>query len=231
MATTLPVQTPDGSFDCYVAMPAVTPAPVVVVIQELFGVTDGIRFIADRFAKDGFIAVAPDLFWRFGPHIELSEHDEDDWKQGLDYYTRLDLEQATNDIVATIDAARTLPGATGKVGVMGYCLGGLLTFLTATRGKPDAAVEYYGSRTEEFLAAGQYIDKPLLIHLAGEDEYMTKDAQQQIQDALKAKGNVEIHVYPGRNHAFARPHGDRFDAADAATADERTRVFLRQHLT
>jgi carboxymethylenebutenolidase len=230
VSQTLTVTTPDGRFDAYVAMPAQTLAPVVIVIQEIFGVTEGIRSIADGLARDGFIAVAPDLFWRFEPGIQLSEHSEADWKQALEYYGKLDLEKTTDDIVATIDAARALPGANGKVGVMGYCLGGLLTFLTAGRGKTDAAVEYYGARTEEFLERGKGIATPLLMHLAGEDEFMSEDARTQIKAALGGKPNVEIHVYAGRNHAFARPKGDHYDAADAERANARTRAFLEDHL-
>lgn len=230
MSKTLTVKTPDGSFDAYVAMPATTPAAVVVVIQEIFGVTEGIRAIADGLARDGFIAVSPDLFWRFKPGILLSEHSEADWKTAVDYYMRLDLDKAEADIESTIEAARALPEASGKVGVMGYCLGGLLTFLTAARGKLDAGVEYYGGRTEEFVERGRNIAKPLLMHLAGEDEFMTKEAQAKIKQVLGSNPNVEIHVYAGRNHAFARPQGHHYDEGDATKANTRTREFLKKHL-
>ncbi|QWT19847.1 dienelactone hydrolase family protein [Bacillus sp. NP157] len=226
----LSVTTPDGRFDAYVAMPARTPAPVVVVIQEIFGITDGIRAIADGLARDGFIAVAPDLFWRFQPHIELSEHSEADWNTALGYYMKLDIEKATDDIVATLDAARALPDANGKAGVMGFCLGGLLTFLTVARGKADAGVEYYGGRTEEFVERGKDISTPLLMHLAGEDEFMSKEAKATIKATLEGNPHVEIHVYAGRNHAFARPGGDHYDAADAEKANARTRAFLAEKL-
>jgi carboxymethylenebutenolidase len=226
----LTVTTPDGTFDAYIAMSALTPAPVVVVIQEIFGVTAGIRQIADEMAAQGYIAVAPDLFWRFAPGILLSEHSEADWKTAVDYYSRIDLDKAEADVEATIAAARALPGASGKVGVMGYCFGGLLTFLTATRGKVDAAVEYYGGRTEEFVERGRNIAAPLLMHLAGEDEFMSKEAKAKIQQVLAPNPHVEIHIYDGRNHAFARPQGDHYDEADANKANARTREFLRLHL-
>ncbi|MET0936461.1 MAG: dienelactone hydrolase family protein [Luteibacter sp.] len=230
MTFQLSVTTADGAFGAYVARPAVTPAPVVIVIQEIFGVTAGIRQIADELAADGFIAVAPDLFWRFSPGIELSEHSEADWKTALGYYTKLDLDKATDDIDATIDAVRGIEGSNGKVGVIGFCLGGLLTFLTAGRGKADAAVEYYGGRTEEFVDRCANVKAPLLMHLAGEDEFMSKEAKEKIKAVLSPNPNVEIHVYPGRNHAFARPQGDHYDEADATTANARTREFLKQHL-
>ena len=227
----LKVTTPDGAFDAYVARPATTPAAVVIVIQEIFGITAGIRQICDELAGEGFIAVAPDLFWRFKPNIELSEHSEADWKQALEYYMAFDLDKATDDIEATITAARGLPDASGKVGIMGFCLGGLLSFLTAGRGKVDAAVEYYGGRTEEFVDRCTHVRAPLLMHLAGEDEFMSKEAQAKIRDVLSPNPNVEIHVYAGRNHAFARPQGDHYDEADATKANARTSAFLKQHLS
>lgn len=230
MSSSLKVTTPDGTFDAYVAKPATTPAATVIVIQEIFGITAGIRQICDELARDGFIAVAPDLFWRLKPNIELSEHSESDWKQALEYYTAFDLDKATDDIEATIAAARAQPDTTGKVGIMGYCLGGLLTFLTAGRGKVDAAVEYYGGRTEEFVDRCADVKAPLLMHLAGEDQFMSKEAQAKIKDVLSPNTNVEIHVYAGRNHAFARPQGDHYDEADATKANGRTLEFLKQHL-
>lgn len=224
------VTTPDGTFRTYVAVPAVTPAPVVVVIQEIFGVTAGIKEIADKLAGEGFLAVAPDLFWRLQPDLDLSEHSESDWQKALGFYKRFDIDTGVKDIAATLGAARKLPEATDKVGVMGFCLGGLLTFLTAARTKVDAAVEYYGGRTDEFVSEGANIKSPLLVHLAGEDEFIGKSAQETIHKVLGANPNIEIHTYPGRNHAFARPKGHHFDAKDAATANGRTAAFLKKHL-
>lgn len=230
MSESLTVTTPDGSFHAYVARPAVTPAPIVIVVQEIFGLTEGIRSIADGWAKEGYLAVAPDLFWRFQPGILLSEHSEDDWKQALDYYLRLDLEKAADDIEATLAAARHLPGAGDRAGVTGYCLGGLLTFLTAARGKVDAAAEYYGSRTDEFVDRAVASKTPLLIHLAGEDKFMDRTALNTVVDGLRHNPNVEVHVYEGRDHAFARPNGAHFHADDAERANARTRAFFREKL-
>jgi carboxymethylenebutenolidase len=224
------IETAEGTFASYVALPAVTPAPTIVVIQEIFGVTAGIRQIADGLAREGFIVVCPDLFWRLEPGVQLSEHDEADWKKALNLYARFDLDTGVKDIEATIAAARRRPDALGKVGVMGFCLGGLMSFLSSARLDIDAAVEYYGGRTEEFLKEGAGIETPLLMHLAGEDEFMDKAAQAAINKTLAAKPNIEIHTYAGRNHAFARPDGDHYDAADAAAANARTVAFFKRHL-
>jgi carboxymethylenebutenolidase len=230
MHNEIDIKTADGSFSAYVAKPATLPAPVVVVIQEIFGVTAGIRQVADELAQQGFIAICPDLFWRLEPGLQLSEHSESDWQKALGFYTRFDIDTGVDDIAATISVARRLPDATGKVGVMGFCLGGLMSFLTAARSDVDAAVEYYGGRTEEFVGEGGAITKPLLIHLAGEDEFIGKAAQAAIGQAFAANPNIEIHTYPGRNHAFARPAGDHYDAADATTANARTAAFFEREL-
>ena len=142
------------------------PAPVVIVVQELFGVTDGIREIADGLARAGYVAVAPDLFWRFSPGIMLSEHSKEDWQTALGYYQRLDLDLAVADLAAVAELARGLPESTGKVGIMGFCLGGLLAFLAAEHA--DAAVDFYGSRTDEFVARAVEREDPLAAAPGGQ---------------------------------------------------------------
>ena len=224
------IKTSDGTFKAYVAAPSTPPAPVVVVIQEIFGVNAGIRQIANDLAKHGFFAVCPDLFWRFEPELQLSDHKKSDWEKGMDFYNRYDFDAGVKDIAATIAAARHLPSSNGKVGVMGFCLGGLMTFLTAAREDLDAAVEYYGGGTQNYVSEGKRIKIPLLMHLAGEDEYMDKSAQATITKELAHNPHIKIHTYPGRNHAFARPSGDSYDAKDAETANFRTFAFFREHL-
>lgn len=231
MSNTLTVQTDDGSFDCYVAYPGIKgPAPVIVVIQEIFGVNAGIRSIAYAYAAAGYIAVCPDLFWRAEPGLYMSEKSEGDWAKGFALYTAYDFDRGARDIAATVAAARTLEGASGKVGVTGYCLGGLMTFLTAARADADAFVAYYGGGTEKYATEAATVKRPLLYHLAGEDEYIGKDAQVIINAELGANPNIELHTYPGCNHAFARPDGNHYDAAAATLANSRTAAFFKQHL-
>ena len=224
------VKTFDGTFAAYVAVPTIIPAPVVIVLQEIFGVNAGIREIANELSKQGFLTVCPDLFWRFEPGLQLSDHSQADWKRGLDMYDRYDFNDGVKDIEATFAAFRQFHGSTGKVGVMGFCLGGLMSFLTVARVDVDAAVGYYGAQTEEFVSEGMQIKKPFMMHLAAEDEFMDKEAQATIRAGLARNPRVEIHTYPGCNHAFARPNGDHYNAADAATANTRTLKFFRQHL-
>jgi len=231
MSEKLNINTPDGSFDCYVARPAVAGLhPVIVVLQEIFGVNAGIRSIADDYAAKGYIAVAPDLFWRAEPGLSMSEDSEGDWAKGFALYSAYDFDKGVQDIAATVAAARSMPGANGKVGVTGYCLGGLLTFLSAARFSADAYVAYYGGGTEKYVDEARHINGPLLYHLAGEDEYIGKDAQAAITAALSGKPEVQVYTYPGRNHAFARPGGSHYDDADAKLANARTDAFFKQYL-
>jgi carboxymethylenebutenolidase len=232
MSETLTIKVAGGSFNCYVARPAhADSAPVIVVLQEIFGVNAGIRSIADDYAAKGYIAVAPDLFWRADPGLDLSEAEAGDWARGFALYSAYDFDGGVGDIAATVAAARTLKGASGKVGVTGYCLGGLMTYLTAARADADAFVSYYGGSTEKYSAEAGKVAKPLLYHLAEEDEYIGKEAQATIAAAFKGNPKIELHSYPGCNHAFARPGGNHYDAAAATLANARTDAFFKQHLS
>jgi carboxymethylenebutenolidase len=220
----------DGVFGAYVARPRATPAPAVIVLQELFGVNADIRKTCDELAEQGFIAVAPDLFWRQEPGVDLSVTSEPDWQHGLRLYQAYDRDAGVRDIQATVDVAANLPGSAGKVAVLGYCLGALMTFLTAARSTVAAAVAYHGGDTEKYLGEADGLHAPLLMHLAEEDEFISKAAQTEIKTALADKPNVTIYSYPGQNHAFARHNGSHYNAAAAALANGRTSEFLNEHL-
>lgn len=231
MSEQLTVTTGEGSFACYVARPDVGGTyPVIIVLQEIFGVNGGIRSIADNYAAKGYIAIAPDLFWRTDPGIQLSEANEADVAKGFAMYQAYDFDHGVRDIAATISAARTMEGSTGKVGVTGYCLGGLMTYLSAARTDGDAFAAYYGGGTDQYLHEAKHIGAPLLYHLAGADEYIGPDAQAQIKAALEGKADAEVHVYPGREHAFARPGGGHYDHDDATLANSRTDEFFARTL-
>jgi carboxymethylenebutenolidase len=203
---------------------------VLVVLQEVFGVNEGIRSIMRNYAAKAYIAIAPDLFWRAEPGLSMSEADPGSLEKGLSLYAAYDMERGVRDIATVIAAGRELDGASGRVGVTGYCLGGLLTFLCAARTDADAFAAYYGGGTERYLDEAKAISAPLLYHLAGADEYIGPMAQAAIRSVLEPMPNVELHVYRGRNHAFARPGGSHYDAADAGLANSRTDGFFLRHL-
>jgi carboxymethylenebutenolidase len=230
MSEYIAVNTPDGSFKAYVARPRTPSAPAIVVIQEIFGVNADLRDTCDELAAQGYLAVSPDLFWRMEPGVDMSDQSETEWKKGFALYTAFDYEAGVADIAATIQTARSLPGANGRVGLMGYCLGGLMTFITTARKGADASVVYYGGNTEKHLDEAGNIRNPLLMHLGEEDEYISRDAQKAIVEALKGNTLAQVFIYPGCRHAFARHRGQHYDQAAAALANGRTAEFFKLHL-
>src|SRR6202522_2973206 len=220
----------DGAFGAYIARPKTLPAPAVVVLHEVFGVNTDIRKHCDELAAQGFVAVAPDLFWRQEPGVDLSVTSEPDWQHGLRLYQAYDRDAGVRDIKDTLNAVAKLPECTGKIAVQGYCLGALMTFLTAVRGQVNAAVAYHGADTEKYLDEADSLSAPLLMHLAAEDEIISKVAQAEIKAALAGKANATVYSYPGQRHAFARHNGTHYNAAAAALANGRTSEFLQRQL-
>jgi carboxymethylenebutenolidase len=219
---TLTIQTPDGEFGAYVVRPAVEPAPAIVVLQEIFGVNAVMRGLCDSLAAKGYLAICPDLFWRIRPGIDITDQTEAEWKQAFELFNTFDVEAGMGDIAATIDAVRDDPRCTGRVGALGFCLGGLLAFLTATRTDSDATVAYYGVNIDKYVAEAEKLAAPLMLHVAEEDEFVPKPAQAQIQAGLANHPRIEIFTYPGRDHAFARKGGAHYDGAAADLAEGRT---------
>jgi carboxymethylenebutenolidase len=230
MSQKINIPTEGGEFAAYVARPANASAPVVVVLHEVFGVNDDMRQTCLELADKGFIAIAPELFWRQERGVDLNTWSEAEWKKGLALYAAYDRDTGVRDVLATVRAAEQLEGASGKVGVMGFCLGGLMTYLTAARHSIDTAVAYHGGDTERYLGEARGITAPLLMHLAEEDEFISKDAQALIRAALADVPSAKIYSYSGCNHAFARHSGAHYDATAAALASGRTRAFLGEHL-
>jgi carboxymethylenebutenolidase len=220
----------DGTFNAHIARPATLPAPAIVVLHEVFGVNADIRKTCDELAGEGFVAVAPDLFWRQEPGVDLGVTSETDWQHGLRLYQAYDRDAGVGDIRDTLDAVARLPECTGKIGIQGYCFGALMTFLTAVRCRVDAAVAYHGADTEKYLGEVDNLHAPLLMHLGDEDEFISRAAQTQIKAALAGKQNATVYSYPGQHHAFARHKGAHYDAAAAALANGRTAEFLHLHL-
>src|SRR5260370_17910704 len=216
----------DGAFGAYIARPKTLSAPAVVVLHEVFGVNADSRKTCDVLAEQGFVAVAPDLFWRQEPGVDLSVTSEADWQHGLRLYQAYDRDAGVRDISDTLDTVAKLPECVGKIAVQGYCLGALMTFLTAVRCHVDAAVAYHGADTEKYLGEADNLSVPLLMHLGEEDEFISKAAQAQIKAALASKANATVYSYPGQRHAFARHSGTHSNAAPAALANGRPSQFL-----
>ena len=219
-----------GSFACYVAHPAGKPRAAIIVIQEIFGVNAGIRRKCDRLAEAGYLALAPDLFWRLEPGIELDPDVEPEFQRALGLMGKFNQDAGVRDIEATIRAARAMLGAGGKVGVVGYCLGGRLAFMTAARTDSDASVGYYGVGIDNLLGEKHAIANPVLLHIPQEDHFVDKATQQRMHEGLDDHPKVTLYDYPGEDHGFATEFGKRRSEKSADLADQRTADFFAEHL-
>src|SRR5580658_1946731 len=220
-----------GTFSAYIARPKTSPASAVVVLQELFGVNADIRKHCDELAGQGYLAVAPDLYWRQEPGVDLTVTSEADWQHGLRLYQAYDRDAGVKDVKDTIDAVRGLSEPNGKVALLGYCLGALMVVMTAVRNDGiDAAVWYHGGDTDKYLGEVDGLHAPILMHLAEEDEFISKAAQAAIIAALANRPNATVYSYPGQSHAFSRHNGAHYNAAAAHLANGRTSEFLHQQL-
>ena len=220
---------PDGAFRAYVARPSGTPKAAVVAIQEIFGVNAVMRGKADWLASEGYLAIAPDLFWRIKPGIDITDRTEAEWKQAIDYMNALDKGAAVQDVQATITAARALVPS-HKVGVLGYCMGGYLAFLAACRTDTDASVAYHGGGIHTALGEAGAIKKPVMLHNPMKDGFIPVEALNTIRETLASNPLVTIHEYAEQDHAFTREGGAHYDEAAKQLADARTIAFLNQAL-
>ena len=219
----------DATFNAYVARPAEKPRAAIVVIQEIFGVNAGIRRKCDKLAEDGHLAIAPDLFWRVEPGVELDPDLEPEFQKALDLMGNFDQDQGVRDIEATIRYARRTEGCS-KVGAVGYCLGGRLAYMTAARTDSDATVGYYAVGVDELLREKDAIAHPLMLHIATEDGFVDKNTQEAMHDGLDPHPKVTLHDYEGLDHGFATEFGKRRADEAAKLADSRTADFFAQHL-
>ncbi|MCB2108102.1 MAG: dienelactone hydrolase family protein [Rhodobacteraceae bacterium] len=197
------VQGKDGEFPAYLSMPP-KGGPGVVVIQEIFGINTWVRSVCDMMARNGFVALAPDLFWRMGKGIELHPFFEEDFQAALGYYGKYSVDQGVEDIQAAVTKLRGVKGCTGKVGNMGFCLGGALSYLSGARTDTDASSGYYGVGIDGALGEVGNVKKPMLLHIAGSDPFVPKEAADKIQAGVKGNSNITVHLYPGLDHGFCR---------------------------
>lgn len=219
---------PDGAFKAYVARPSGTPKGAVVAIQEIFGVNAVMRGKADWLAREGFLAIAPDLFWRIAPGIELTDQSEGEWKQAIDYMNQLDKNASVKDVQAALTWARSQ--GVSKAGVMGYCMGGYIAFLAACRTDADASVCYHGGGIHTALGEAGGIKKPVMLHNPMKDGFIPVEALNTIRETLKSNPLVTVHEYTEQDHAFTREGGAHYDEAAKQLADGRTIAFLNQAL-
>ncbi len=230
--TTVDALDSEGSIPVYVAAPA-NPKAAIIVIPEIFGINAGIRQKCEKLAEQGYLAAAPDIFWRFAPGVELNPDVEAELQEAFGYFGQYDPDGGVKDVEALIRAIRH--GLAGnpvieKVGAVGYCLGGKLAYMVAARTDISASVGYYAVGLDQMLNEVHAIANPLVLHIAGEDGFVSKDAQAAMHAALDDHPKVTLYDYPGLDHGFATEMGDRRDDAGAKLADGRTADFFTAQL-
>ncbi len=225
------ITTRDGkNFPCYIAQPGKQPAPVIVIIQEIFGITDWLKSFADNLAAQGFIALVPDLFFRIEPGLKLDDRNEKDLEKAFKLYGEFKQDQGIEDLKDVVKHARSIQGANGKVGCVGFCLGGLMTYLMACRSDIDCAVSYYGGGINHKLNEAGSIKRPILLHLAEADKFIDREAQKKISERLANVPEASVEIYPNTDHAFARTGGHAYDKNAADKANARTLEFFKKLL-
>jgi len=230
MGEKIEITTADGSFAAYLAKPASGKGPGIVVIQEIFGVNANVRAIADDLAAKGYVALAPDLFWRIEPGVDITDKTDAEWAKAFDLFGKFNADLGVKDIQATIAALRAMPGV-GKVGAVGYCLGGLLAYLTAARTDIDASVSYYGVNIANLLGEAAAISKPILLHVAAKDQFVPPEAQAEMAKTLGPHAQATMLSYAGQDHAFARIGGAHYHKDAATAANAATAAFFAAHLS
>jgi carboxymethylenebutenolidase len=222
-----------GEMTCFVAEPDSPPKAAIIVIQEIFGVNEGIRHKCRTWAEAGYLAVAPDLFWRIKPGIELDPDVEAELQEGFGYFQQYDPNDGVTDIEGVIKVLHhgtSLFGEIAKVGCVGYCLGGRLAYMAACRTDISASVGYYGVMIDQMLGESHAIANPLLLHIPTADGFVSPEAQAAMHAGLEGNRHVTLYDYEGLDHGFAAEMGNRRDEAGATLADSRTVAFFAEHL-
>ena len=220
----------DGEMGAYLAIPDQTPAGAIIAIMEIWGVNDTMRAHAHEFAEAGFVCLVPDLFWRQEPGVELSDHNPEHVRKAFDLYYDFDYDLAVRDMEDTWHYLEKLPECNGKVGAVGYCLGGKLCYLMCCRTDIDCAVAYYGTYIEHRIREAKNLHRPFVLHMAMKDRWVQAEVNDLLERRLSPNPLVTIHKYPGADHAFARHGGKTYSKPEADRALALTVEFFKQHL-
>ncbi|MDI9335119.1 MAG: dienelactone hydrolase family protein [Cytophagales bacterium] len=210
-----------GEFRGYLSLPASGSGPGIVLAQEIFGVNKTMREVADYYAEEGYVVLVPDLFWRQQPDVELG-YSESEWQRAFELYQGFHEAKGVEDMQTAISVLRQRPEVTGQVGVLGFCLGGKLAYLSACRTDADVCVGYYGVGIEAALNEADQIQCDLTLHIAELDKFCPPEAREKILSTLQGKRNISLFVYPGMDHAFARQGGEHYHRPSALMAHERS---------
>jgi len=229
-ASTLSIPSHDGqAFDAYLSLPPTGQGPGLMILQEIWGVNEHIRAVADQYAMDGYVVLAPDVFWRQQPRVDLG-YDEAGSQQARNFMMNLDAPNAVRDLQATAKALRSRAEVNGKVGAVGYCMGGRLAYAVAATGAIDAAVCYYGGRIQDNLGVAPSIEVPILFHYAEQDPHIPLSAVDAVKAAFAGRSNAQFHLYPGADHGFNCWGRPMYHQRTAALARGRTLQWLAENM-
>ncbi|HEV7617885.1 MAG TPA: dienelactone hydrolase family protein [Burkholderiaceae bacterium] len=220
---------PDGKFPGYLALPPTGKGRAIIITQEIFGVNEHIRSVAEQYASDGYVVLAPDIFWRSKPHIELG-YSADDMAKGVGFMEQVDMAKTLGDIAATAKTLRAMPEVTGKLAAVGYCFGGRLAYLSAANGSVDAAVPYYGGGIQNYLDQAGKIKTPILFHYAENDGNIPMSAVANVKKSFAGRDNATFFIYPDADHGFNCWARGTYQQKAAALAHGRTLQFLAENL-
>ncbi len=224
------IKTTDSKdFSSYLSKPPSGKGPGLLLIQEIFGVNSHIREVADLYAQEGFVVLAPDLFWRQETSVELKYNDED-FAKGFALATKMNTEQALSDLGDAVTNLKGLPFVTGKIASIGYCFGGQLSYRLVCRGKVDAAVSYYGGGIDQALDEAKTLHCPLLMHFAEIDKYISPDAISKIRGALSSKADISINTYANVHHGFNCDQRQSYNRQASMLAYSRSAAFLHKYI-
>ena len=220
----------DGIMGAYLAVPDGPPKGAIIAIMEIWGVNETMRTHAKEFADAGFICLVPDLFWRQEPGVQLSDRNPEDVKKAFDLYYDFDYDLGVRDMEDTMAHLKTLPECNGKVGAVGYCLGGKLCYLMCCRTDIDCAVAYYGTYIEHRISEAKNLHRPFMLHMAMKDRWVQAEVNEMLERRLSPNPLVTIEKYPEADHAFARHGGKPYRKAEADRALGLSVDFFRKYL-
>lgn len=217
-----------GEYGAYLSLPPLGKGPGILLVQEIFGVNRHIRAVADQYAQDGFVVLAPDVFWRQAPRVELG-YEGADREKALALMKGSDPKLLVDDIKASVAALRARPEVTGKVAAVGYCMGGRLAFAAAATAGVDAAVAFYGGGIQDQLDRVASIECPMQFHYGARDQAIPLEAVEKVKAAFAGK-KAEFHIYPDAGHGFNCWDRASYHPQSAALGHGRALEFLSQHL-
>ena len=227
---TVHVAGPGGDFKAYLALPEKTPAPGVLVVQEIFGVNEHIRDVTRRVAAQGYVALAPHLYWRLDPDFACA-YDAEGTEKARAARFKVDLDLAVDDVKASLALLRSRPETTARSGLIGFCWGGLIAYLSACRLDLDVISSFYGGFISDHLAEAEGMRSvPAQFHFGEKDAAIPLDQIAQIEKRLAPSADCEVFTYGGADHGFFCDQRGSYHAESAKQAWERTLRKFQAHL-